>query len=42
MNDHISKPINMEELIDTITKYIKHDSENKEVNSDEKFALVLH
>ena len=25
MNDHISKPINMEELIDTITKYIKHD-----------------
>ena len=24
MNDHISKPINMEELIDTITKYIKH------------------
>ena len=41
MNDHISKPINMEELIDTITKYIKHDQENKEVNSDEKFALVL-
>ena len=34
MNDHISKPINMEELIDTITKYIKHDQENKEVNSD--------
>ena len=25
MNDHISKPINMEELIDTITKYVKHD-----------------
>lgn len=25
MNDHISKPINIEELIDTITKYIKHD-----------------
>ena len=25
MNDHISKPINMEELIDTITKYIKHN-----------------
>ena len=25
MNDHISKPINMEELIDTITKYMKHD-----------------
>ena len=25
MNDHISKPINMEELIDTIAKYIKHD-----------------
>ena len=25
MNDHISKPINMEELIDTITKYIKRD-----------------
>ena len=25
MNDHISKPINMEELIDTIPKYIKHD-----------------
>ena len=25
MKDHISKPINMEELIDTITKYIKHD-----------------
>lgn len=25
MNDHISKPINMEELIDTITKYIKCD-----------------
>ena len=25
MNDHISKPINMEELINTITKYIKHD-----------------
>lgn len=25
MNDHISKPINMEELIDTITKYTKHD-----------------
>ena len=25
MNDHISKPISMEELIDTITKYIKHD-----------------
>lgn len=25
MNDHISKPINMEELIDTITKCIKHD-----------------
>ena len=25
MNDHISKPINMVELIDTITKYIKHD-----------------
>ena len=25
MNDHISKPINMEELIDTITKYINHD-----------------
>ena len=25
MNDHISKPINMEELIDTITKYIIHD-----------------
>ena len=25
MNDHIFKPINMEELIDTITKYIKHD-----------------
>ena len=25
MNDHISKPINMEELIDTITKYSKHD-----------------
>ncbi len=25
MNDHISKPINREELIDTITKYIKHD-----------------
>ena len=22
MNDHISKPINTEELIDTITKYI--------------------
>ena len=41
MNDHISKPINMEELIDTITKYIKHDQENKEVNSDEKFALFL-
>ena len=41
MNDHISKPINMEELIDTITKYIKHDQENKGVNSDEKFALVL-
>ena len=41
MNDHISKPINMEELIDTITKYIKHDQENKEVNSDEKFALIL-
>lgn len=41
MNDHISKPINMEELIDTITKYIKHDQENKEVNSDEKFAQVL-
>ena len=41
MNDHISKPINMEELIDTITKCIKHDQENKEVNSDEKFALVL-
>lgn len=41
MNDHISKPINMEELIDTITKYIKHDQENKEVNSDEKFALAL-
>ena len=41
MNDHISKPINMEELIDTITKYIKHDQENKEVDSDEKFALVL-
>ena len=41
MNDHISKPINMEELIDTITKYIKHDQENKDVNSDEKFALVL-
>ena len=41
MNDHISKPINMEELIDTITKYIKHVQENKEVNSDEKFALFL-
>ena len=41
MNDHISKPINMEELIDTITKYINHDQENKEVNSDEKFALFL-
>lgn len=41
MNDHISKPINMEELIDTITKYSKHDQENKEVNSDEKFALFL-
>ena len=41
MHGHISKPINMEELIDTITKYIKHDQENKEVNSDEKFALVL-
>ena len=26
MNDHISKPINMEELIDTITKYIKDDT----------------
>ena len=25
MNNHISKPINMEELINTITKYIKHD-----------------
>lgn len=25
MNDHISKPINMEEVTDTITKYIKHD-----------------
>lgn len=25
MNDHISKPINIEELIDTITKYIKRD-----------------
>ena len=25
MNDHISKPINREELIDTITKYINHD-----------------
>ena len=25
MNDHISKPINMEELIATITKYIKRD-----------------
>ena len=25
MNDHISKPINIEELIDTITKYINHD-----------------
>ena len=25
MNDHISKPINMEELIDIITKYIKRD-----------------
>ena len=25
MNDHISKPINMEELTDTIAKYIKHD-----------------
>ena len=25
MNAHISKPINMEELIDTITKYIKRD-----------------
>ena len=24
MNDHISKPINMEELIDTITRYIKN------------------
>ena len=41
MNDHISKPINMEELTDTIAKYIKHEQENKEVNSDEKFALVL-
>ena len=37
---HISKPINIEELIDTITKYIKRDQENKEVNSDEKFAQV--
>ena len=25
MNDHISKPINMEEVTDTIAKYIKHD-----------------
>ena len=25
MNDHISKPINIEELIATITKYMKHD-----------------
>ena len=26
MNDHISKPINMEELTDTIAKYIKRDT----------------
>ena len=26
MNDHISKPINMEEVTDTITKYIKDDT----------------
>ena len=26
MNDHISKPINMEEVTDTIAKYIKHDT----------------
>ncbi len=25
MNDHISKPINMEEVTDTIAKYIKDD-----------------
>lgn len=25
MNDHISKPFNMEEVTDTIAKYIKHD-----------------
>ena len=25
MNDHISKPINMEEVTDTIAEYIKHD-----------------
>ena len=26
MNDHISKPINMEEVTDTIAKYIKDDT----------------
>ena len=26
MNDHISKPFNMEEVTDTIVKYIKHDT----------------
>ena len=26
MNDYISKPFNMEEVTDTIAKYIKHDT----------------